>query len=75
MSRPESVSSSTGQGGLQYRHLEDLVALLFAAGESLVDAAAHELLAHLHETSLFLDHLHELDGVYLRPRHGACAGR
>ena len=53
MSRPESVSSSTREPRLQQRHLQDLVALLLAAGKADIDAAAQhvvidvELAGHL----------------------------
>ena len=45
MSRPESVSSSTASFGLLQRELEDLHALLLAAGEALVEVAGGELAA------------------------------
>ena len=38
-----------GELRLEHRHLEDLVALLLAAGEALVDRAAQEALVHLDE--------------------------
>jgi hypothetical protein len=41
-SRPESVSSSTAIFGFEQVELQDLVALLLAAGEALVDAALAE---------------------------------
>ena len=43
MSRPESVSSSTASLRLLERELEDLHALLLAAGEAVVEVAAREL--------------------------------
>src|SRR4029078_12899641 len=48
------------------RHLEDLVALLLAAREALVDRAAEERLIHLQQLHLRLHELHELDGVDVR---------
>src|SRR5665811_606343 len=53
---PEGVDVQTRVGlvqdrelGLQDRHLQNLVALLLTAGESLVDRPAHERLVHLDE--------------------------
>ena len=46
MSRPESVSSRTANERLEQRHLEDLVALLLAAGEALVEVPAGERRVH-----------------------------
>ena len=46
MSSPESVSSSTARRRLEQRHLEDLVALLLAAGEPLVQVALAEGRVH-----------------------------
>ena len=42
------------QDGLEHRHLEDLVALLFAARETLVDGPPDELLVDLDELRLLL---------------------
>src|SRR3954447_23540128 len=49
-----------GQRRLLERELEDLHALLLAAGETLVEVAARELLGHLHELHRGLDALTEL---------------
>src|SRR5262249_27645222 len=50
---------------LEHRHLEDLVALLLAAREALVDRARHERLVHLHDLEPLLQEGEELDGVQL----------
>ena len=47
MSRPESVSSRIGDLRLEDRHLEDLVALLLAAGEPLVEEPVGEGRVHV----------------------------
>ena len=44
MSRPESVSSSTRKPRLEERHLQNLIALLLAAGKADIDRAAQHLL-------------------------------
>ena len=49
-----------GELGLLERHLEDLHALLLAAGEAVVDVAARELLRHVRELHRGLDGLAEL---------------
>ena len=49
-----------GELGLLERHLEDLHALLLAAGEPVVDVAARELLGHVRELHRGLDRLAEL---------------
>ena len=49
--------------GLEHQHLQDLVALLFAAGETFVDAARQETLVHLHELHLAAHQLQEFVGV------------
>ena len=43
-----------GQRRFENRHLQDLVALLLAAGEPLVDRPAHEAAVHLDQLHLFL---------------------
>ena len=54
-----------GELGLEDRHLEDLVALLLAAGEPLVDRSAHEAPVHLDELHLLLGELEEVHRVEL----------
>src|SRR5262249_9950049 len=51
--------------GIEYDHLEDLVPLLLAAGETLVEGPAHEALVHLHDLQLLLGRGEEVDGVEL----------
>ena len=51
-----------GQRRLENRHLQDLVALLLATGEPLVDRPAHEAPVHL-------DQLHPLLGQGQELRH------
>ena len=60
---------------LEHRHLEDLVALLLAAGEALVDRPLDQVLVDLDELRLLLDERQELDRVELRLARGACAWR
>ena len=48
---------------LEHQHLQDLVALLLAAGEPFVDAARQEALVHLHELHLAAHELQEFVGV------------
>ena len=50
----------------QYGHLQDLVALLLAAGEAGIDVAFQELLVHLHETEPIAHQLHEADRIQRR---------
>ena len=45
-------------------HLEDFIALLFAAGEAFVDAAAEQFFFESEELDLVLDELHEGEGVH-----------
>ena len=54
------------EDGLEHRHLEDLVALLLAAREPLVDGAADELLVDLDELRLLLRQREEVHRVELR---------
>ena len=54
-----------GERRLEDGHLEDLVALLLAAGEPLVDRAAHEAPVHLDERHLLLGEREELHRVEL----------
>jgi len=67
--RPERVDVEPGVGLVeerqprgQHRELEHLVALLLAAGEALVDAAAHERLGQLHEAGPLPRQLEEVGG-------------
>src|SRR5260370_25865435 len=54
-----------GEPGIEHRHLEDLVALLLAAGEPFVDRAAGEALVHLHQLHLLLGQRKEVHRVQL----------
>ena len=54
-----------GELRFEHRHLENLVALLLAAGKTLVDGAVHHGIVHLEQRHLLLDHGHEVDGVEL----------
>ena len=54
------------QARLEHRHVEDLVALLLAAGEALVDRPVEQRLLHLHQLHALLDQLEEVHGVHLR---------
>ena len=65
MSRPESVSSRMAQLRVEHGHLEDLVALLLAAGEALVDRPLEQLVVDVQELHLLLDQLEEVRGVEL----------
>ena len=49
-----------GQVGLQHRHLEDFVALFFAAREAHIYAAGQETAVHLHQGQLAVHQLDEL---------------
>ena len=51
--------------GLQHRHLEDLVALLLAAGKPLVDGPLEQRVVHVQEPAPGAGELQELDGVEL----------
>src|SRR6185369_211687 len=55
-----------GQGRIQDRHLEDLVALLLAAGEAFVHRPLDERLVDVHDLGLLLHQGEEVDGVQLR---------
>ena len=50
---------------LEHGHVEDLVALLLAAREALVDRALQHGLVDVEEPRLLLDQRHEVDGVEL----------
>jgi hypothetical protein len=53
-----------GELGVEHEHLQDLVALLLAAGEALVEVPLGELGVHLHDAHLLLDepvHLHRTE--------------
>ena len=60
---------------LQHRHLEDLVALLLAAGEALVDRPLEQVLVDVQDLQLLLDELEEVRGVEFLPGRGACGWR
>ena len=69
---PERVDVEPGIGlvenrepGLEHRHLEDLVALLLAAGEAEIDASLQELLLDPDQLGLVAHELHEARGVDL----------
>ena len=53
------------EGRLQHRHLEDLVALLLAAGEVLVHGAVQQLLPHLDHFRFLPHQVEKIDGVQL----------
>ena len=66
----EGVDVETGVGfvedgvfGLQHHELEDLIALLFAAGEAFIDAAAGEAAVHLELVHAGVERFVELHGV------------
>ena len=52
MSRPGIRFIQDRELGLQHQHLQDFVALFFAAGKAFVDAARQKRFAHLHELHL-----------------------
>src|ERR1019366_7919543 len=54
-----------GKARLQHRHLENLVALLLTAGESLVEIAVGEARVELEQLALFLEELHERARAHL----------
>ncbi len=58
------------EGGLENRHLEDLVSFLLAAREALVDRPLGQLLIEIHELRLLLDELQEVHRVQLRLASG-----
>ena len=60
MSRPESVSSRIASFGIEHGHLEDLVALLFAAGKAFVDGPVEQALVDVQDVHLLADQLQEL---------------
>src|SRR5262249_19967729 len=69
----QGVDVEAGVGLVQDRqrwiedgHLEDLVALLLAAGESLVDRSLDQVLIDVHELRLLAGELQEVDRVELR---------
>ena len=77
---PQGVDVEAGVGLVEDRearseehHLEDLVALLLAAREALVEGPAQQPLVHVHELDLLAHELHEVDRVELlvaaRPPH------
>ena len=53
------------QHRLKHRHLENLVALLFAAGKAHVHLSLGKFALHLHQGHLFLQELKELRGLEL----------
>ena len=74
---PQGVDVEPGVGlvedghlRLQHRHLEDLVALLLAAGEALVEVAVHERRVHLQSLHPLLHGHVGLDGAHV----GSLAG-
>ena len=54
-----------GELGFEHGHLEDLVALLFAAGEAFVDRALEQVVRQVEQLHLLLDQREELHGVEL----------
>ena len=54
-----------GKRRLEQAHLQDLVALLLAAGEALVHATVQEALVHAASGELFAHEVQELEGVEL----------
>ena len=52
-----------GELRFEHGHLEDLVALLLAAGEAGVDRAIEQGLIHLHDLHLVADQIQEVHGV------------
>ncbi len=54
-----------GEPGLEHRHLEDLVPLLLAAGESEIDRAAHDLRPPVDHLELALEEIEEVHRVHL----------
>jgi phosphoribosylformylglycinamidine (FGAM) synthase-like amidotransferase family enzyme len=55
-----------GERRFEHQHLQDLVALLLAAGESFIDTARQKALVHLHELHLAAHELQEFVGIDLR---------
>ena len=51
-----------GERGLEHGHLEDLVALLLAAGEAFVHAAVHQAVVQLHDLAFLTHQLEEVGG-------------
>ena len=74
MSSPESVSSRTAICGLQHRQLQNLQALLLAAGEAVVDVAARELARDVDELHRRLGVLAEVLEADLRLAAGLAVG-
>ena len=62
------------QARLQHRHLEDLVALLLAAGEPDIDRALQQIVADLEQLQLGAHRAQELAGVELGLAAVAAAG-
>mmetsp|Transcript_28826 Transcript_28826/g.84495 ORF Transcript_28826/g.84495 Transcript_28826/m.84495 type:complete len:268 (-) Transcript_28826:148-951(-) len=54
-----------GHGGLEKHHLQDLVALLLAAREALIDVAVEEVSLHGNRLKLLRDEGEELEGAHL----------
>ena len=65
MSRPESGLVEDRERGLEERHLQDLVALLLAAGEAFVDAAVEEIGIHFEQLHLLAHEVVELERIEL----------
>ncbi len=55
-----------GQARFEHGHLENLVALLLAAGEAGVDGAIEQRLIHLHGGHFVANQIEEIHGVELR---------
>ncbi len=55
-----------GEPGFQHRHLQNLVALLFATGEAFVHRAVKQAWVHLHEPELVLDQREKVHGIQFR---------
>ena len=53
-----------GQLRLQHGHLQNLVALLFAAGKGFVHRAVHQLLVHVQQLQLLAHQRQEIHGVH-----------
>ena len=63
MSSPESVSSRIGEPRLEHEHLQNLVALLLAAGETFVHATGEEALVHVHDLHLLAHEREEFERI------------
>src|SRR5262252_7784221 len=68
----ESIDVESGVGliedckpWLEHQHLQDLVALLLAAGEAFIDGAREEAVLHVHELHLLAHQCEEIERVHL----------